>query len=204
MFFSTNSSPVRIAVFASGGGSNAQRLIDHFAGNPVAEVSLVVCNKPGAGVLSRAETAGLPVLLIERERFFRGDAYLPELKARGIGFIVLAGFLWKVPTALVAAFPQRIVNIHPALLPKWGGKGMWGHHVHEAVLTAGEAESGITIHYVDEQYDHGDHLFQTRCPVLPGDTPDTLAARVLELEHRWFPEIVERAVRGSAIEDREP
>ncbi|RYZ23439.1 MAG: phosphoribosylglycinamide formyltransferase [Chitinophagaceae bacterium] len=184
----------RIAIFASGNGSNAQRLIDHFKEHPYIEVVLVVCNKPGAGVVARAGAAALPVLLITRERFLQGDAYLPELRAQGVGFIVLAGFLWKVPALLVEAYPRRIVNLHPALLPAYGGKGMWGHHVHAAVLAAGEAESGITIHYVDEHYDHGDHLFQARCPVAPGDTPDTLAARIHELEHRWLPEIVERAI----------
>ncbi|RYE01124.1 MAG: phosphoribosylglycinamide formyltransferase [Sphingobacteriales bacterium] len=186
--------PHRLAVFASGSGSNAERLMEHFAPHASVEVALIVCNKPGAGVLDRAKRFGVPTLLIERERFFRGDGYLPELQAAGITFLVLAGFLWKIPLALIAAYPSRIVNVHPALLPAYGGKGMWGQHVHAAVLAAGESESGITIHYVDEHYDHGDHLFQARCPVLPGDTPETLAARVHELEHRHFPEVVEGAV----------
>lgn len=168
--------------------------MEHFQQHPTIAISLIVCNRPGAGVLTHAAAFSVPVLLLERERFLRGDGYLPELEAAGITFIVLAGFLWKVPPMLVAAYRGRIVNIHPALLPAYGGKGMWGHHVHEAVLAAGDAESGITIHYVDEQYDHGAHLFQARCPVLPGDTPDTLAARVHALEHRYFPEIVEKAV----------
>jgi phosphoribosylglycinamide formyltransferase-1 len=196
----TEDQRIRLAVFASGNGSNAQRIIDHFRGHTYIYVALVVCNKPGAGVIGRAEKAGIPVLQIERERFLRGDAYLPELRAAGIGFIVLAGFLWKLPPALIAAYPQRIVNIHPALLPAYGGKGMWGQHVHAAVLAAGDAESGITIHYVDEHYDHGDHLFQVRCPVLPGDTAETLAARIHELEHRWFPEIIEKAVLAAQHE----
>ncbi|GAA4342905.1 phosphoribosylglycinamide formyltransferase [Flaviaesturariibacter amylovorans] len=187
----------RIAVFASGSGSNAERIIRHFAQHPTVQVTLLVCNKPEAGVRAKAAAAGIPELLIERGRFLSGDAYLPELKAAGISFLVLAGFLWKVPAALIEAYPRRIVNIHPALLPRFGGKGMWGAHVHQAVLEAGETESGITIHYVDEHYDHGDHIFQARCPVLPGDSPDTLAARVLALEHRHFAEVVERVVLGS-------
>ncbi|RYY41513.1 MAG: phosphoribosylglycinamide formyltransferase [Chitinophagaceae bacterium] len=189
--------PHRLALFASGSGSNAQRLMEHFQGHPSIEVALVVCNKPGAGVIARAEHFGIPVLLIERERFLRGDAYLRELQATHITYIVLAGFLWRVPAPLISAYENRIVNIHPALLPAYGGKGMWGEHVHAAVLASGDAESGITIHYVDEHYDHGAHLFQARCPVLPGDTPATLAARVLELEHRHFAGVVERAVLES-------
>ncbi|RYD95538.1 MAG: phosphoribosylglycinamide formyltransferase [Sphingobacteriales bacterium] len=189
----------RLALFASGNGSNAQRLMEHFAEHPFAEVTLIVCNKPGAGVIDRAASFHVPVLLIERERFLRGDGYLPELRAAGISFIVLAGFLWKVPPALIEAFRGRIVNIHPALLPAYGGKGMWGRHVHEAVLAAGDAESGITIHYVDEHYDHGDHLFQARCPVLAGDTPDSLAERVHGLEHAHFPEVVEDVLRRTPI-----
>ncbi|MDQ3279265.1 MAG: phosphoribosylglycinamide formyltransferase, partial [Bacteroidota bacterium] len=168
-----NPSPVMMAVFASGTGSNAAKLIEYFKDSLVARVALVVCNKPGAGVLDIAEKAGVPTLLIEKERFFRGDAYIPELKEAGIGFIVLAGFLWKIPQALVGAYSRRIVNIHPALLPKFGGKGMYGQYVHEAVLQAGEVESGITIHYVDEHYDNGDVIFQTACPVLESDTPET-------------------------------
>ncbi|GAB4093214.1 phosphoribosylglycinamide formyltransferase [Flaviaesturariibacter terrae] len=188
--------PHRLAVFASGNGTNAQSLMEYFRGHPAIEVALIVCNKPGAGVLARAAAFGVPTLLLERARFFHGDAYLPELQAARITYIVLAGFLWKIPPPLIEAYPARIVNIHPALLPAYGGKGMWGQHVHKAVLASGDTESGITIHYVDEHYDHGDHLFQARCPVLPGDSPLTLAARVHELEHRHYAEVVERAVLG--------
>lgn len=187
----------RIAVFASGAGSNARALIGHFEAHPSIRVALVACNREGAGVLDIAARAGVPSVMIEKERFFRGDAYLPVLAEHGISFIVLAGFLWKVPSALVAAYPGRIVNIHPALLPAYGGKGMYGARVHEAVLAAGEAESGITIHLVDDHYDRGDILFQARCPVLPGDTTDTLAARVHALEHTHFPRVVEGAVVGA-------
>ena len=143
---------IRIAIFASGAGSNAKKIIEHFKHSAEIEVALVVCNKPGAGVLNIATSYHIPALLIEKEQFFRGDGYLGELLTHGVSFIVLAGFLWKIPPMLINAFPGRIINIHPALLPKYGGKGMYGSKVHEAVLAAGEKESGITIHYVDELY----------------------------------------------------
>ncbi|MDP4263211.1 MAG: formyltransferase family protein, partial [Bacteroidota bacterium] len=166
-----------IAIFASGAGSNAQKIIDHFASSPAflpAEkgegpkiiVSLIVCNNPAAGVLKIAADEKIPALLIEKEKFFRGNAYLDELREAHIDFIVLAGFLWKIPSLLIKAYPRRIINIHPALLPKYGGKGMYGDIVHATVIARGEKESGITIHYVDEQYDHGDIIFQAKCPVL--------------------------------------
>ena len=182
---------IKLAVFASGTGSNAQKLIDYFRNTSVARVALIVCNKPGAGVLAIAEKEGIPSLLIEKETFFRGDAYLPQLQEAGIGFLVLAGFLWKIPQALIEAYPKRIVNIHPALLPKFGGKGMYGQYVHEAVLQAGEMETGITIHYVDEHYDSGDIIFQTACPILENDTPETIAQRIHQLEHLHYPRVVE-------------
>lgn len=187
---------IKLAVFASGTGSNAQKLIEHFRESAIARVALVVCNKEGAGVLAIAEKEGLPALLVQKETFFRGDGYVPQLKERGIGFLVLAGFLWKVPKTLLEAYPRRIVNIHPALLPKFGGKGMYGQYVHEAVLQAGEAESGITIHYVDEHYDNGDIIFQTACPILEEDTPETIARRIHQLEHLHYPRVVEEAVKN--------
>jgi formyltetrahydrofolate-dependent phosphoribosylglycinamide formyltransferase len=184
----------RIAIFASGAGSNAQKIIDHFRRSDLVDVALIVCNNPKAGVLSIAADENIPAIVIEKERFFRGDAYLPELADHGIDFIVLAGFLWKVPDALIQAYPNKIVNIHPALLPKYGGKGMYGHHVHAAVLSAGESESGITIHYVDGHYDNGDIIFQARCPVEAGDSPDTLAVRVHQLEHKHYPVVIEQLI----------
>jgi formyltetrahydrofolate-dependent phosphoribosylglycinamide formyltransferase len=180
----------RIAIFASGAGSNAARILDYLEGHTSIEVALVVCNKPGAGVLHVAETHRVPVLLIEKERFFRGDTYLPELQQHGIDFIVLAGFLWKVPVALIAAYPNHIINIHPALLPKYGGKGMYGMKVHEAVIAAGEKESGITIHYVNEHFDEGEHIFQAKTIIEAGDTPESLAQKIHELEHAHFPETI--------------
>jgi len=184
-----------MAVFASGAGSNAQKIIDHFK-DPLkkAEVALIVSNKPSAGVLQIAAKENIPSLLIEKEPFFRGDGYVPELRSREIDFIVLAGFLWKIPQMLIDAYPRRIINIHPALLPKYGGKGMYGAFVHQAVIDAGEKESGITIHYVDEHYDHGDIILQEKCPVEPGDTPETLAQKIHILEHHHYPIIVERVM----------
>jgi phosphoribosylglycinamide formyltransferase 1 len=186
----------KIAVFASGAGSNAEKLIQYFKSSDIATVAMIICNKPGAGVIAIAEKENVPVLLIEKEQFFRGDAYVPLLKEKDIDFLVLAGFLWKIPQPLVNAYPKRIVNIHPALLPKYGGKGMYGQYVHEAVLNAGEVESGITIHYVDEQYDNGDIIFQTACPILPDDKPGDIAQRIHRLEHVHYPLVVEDVIRN--------
>lgn len=185
---------LKLAVFASGTGTNAQKLINYFSDSAIATVALVVCNKPGAGVLSIAEKEGIPTLLIEKEQFFRGDGYVTFLQKKEINFIVLAGFLWKIPKTLVEVYPRRIVNIHPALLPKYGGKGMYGQYVHEAVLQAGEVESGITIHYVDEHYDNGDIIFQTACPILSGDTSESIARRIHQLEHLHYPRVVEEVI----------
>lgn len=191
----------KIAVFASGTGSNAQKIIDHFQAAGGAAVALVVCNKPDAGVLHIAGRHGIATLIIEKERFFRGDGYVALLQEKGIGLLVLAGFLWKVPPALVNAFPRRIVNIHPALLPKWGGRGMYGAHVHEAVRAAGEQETGITIHYVDEHYDHGDVIFQARCAVHPGDDATAIARAVQQLEHYHYPRVIEEVVKKLTVEE---
>src|SRR5580692_8289497 len=173
----------QIAIFASGAGSNAGRIIDHFRHHPIVKISLIACNKPGAGVLEIAEREKIPYIIIDKEKFFRGDAYVDELKEKKIDFLVLAGFLWKIPTDLVKAFPGHIINIHPALLPKYGGKGMYGRFVHEAVIAAKEKESGITIHYVDELYDHGQVIFQVSCPLADGETPESLAQKIHQLEH---------------------
>ncbi len=183
-----------IAIFASGAGSNALKIIQYFEGHKSIKVGLIVCNKPQAGVINIAREYGLPVLLIERDRFFRGDAYLPDLQSHQVNFIVLAGFLWKVPASLVSAYRGRIVNIHPALLPKYGGKGMYGDLVHHAVIQSGEGQSGITIHYVDEVFDNGEIIFQERCPVYPDDSPNTLAARIHQLEHEHYPRVIEETI----------
>ncbi|MFL5774149.1 MAG: DUF6787 family protein [Flavisolibacter sp.] len=185
----------RIVIFASGRGTNAQRIIDYFKDSTV-RVVLIVCNKKGAGVISIAEKEKLPVLLIDKEQFFRGDGYVPEISKWQPHLIVLAGFLWKVPDLFIKKFPRMIVNIHPALLPKYGGKGMYGQFVHEAVVQAGDLESGITVHYVDEHYDNGDVIIQAACPVLEGDTPEKLAARIHEMEYLHYPGVIEKLLQS--------
>ena len=188
-----------IAIFASGAGSNAKKIIEHFAGHPAIKVSLVVCNKKEAGVLQHASNYQVPILLINKENFFSGDGYVPHLKDAKIDFIVLAGFLWKIPQALVEAYPNRIINIHPALLPNFGGKGMYGSHVHEAVIISGEVKSGITIHYVDEKYDNGDVIFQVYCNINENDNASTLAEKIHLLEHKFFSLVVEKCVMSLGI-----
>ncbi len=183
-----------VAIFASGAGSNAQKIIDYFKHHDCVKISLIVCNKPQAGVLQIAQKENIPALVIEKEQFFRGDNYIPALQIHHIDFIVLAGFLWKIPDALVDAFRGRIVNIHPALLPKFGGKGMYGQFVHAAVIEACEKQSGITIHFVDEHYDHGSAIFQATCDVTEDDTPATLAQKIHVLEHLHFPRVIESVI----------
>ena len=196
--------PVHIAIFASGAGSNARKIIEYFekrtAGGSVngtgtksaaIKVSLIVCNVPGAGVLEIAKEKGIPSLIINKSEF-AANGYVESLQNADINFIVLAGFLWKVPEVLVRAYPKAIINIHPALLPKYGGKGMYGARVHEAVITAGEKESGITIHWVNEHYDEGTIIFQAKCPIDANDTADTLANKIHALEHAHFAPTIEK------------
>ncbi len=183
-----------IAVFSSGTGTNAANIIQYFLNNPLATVSLIVCNNPQAGVLKIAESNNVPSLIIEKEKFFRGNGYLPELQNAHIDFIVLAGFLWKIPSTIINAWRDNIINIHPALLPKYGGKGMYGNFVHEAVLSAKEKESGITIHFVDEFYDNGKTILQVSCPVYENDTTETLAKRIHALEYEYFPKVIEALI----------
>ncbi|NEM96604.1 phosphoribosylglycinamide formyltransferase [Pontibacter burrus] len=181
-----------IVIFASGSGSNAQRLLEHFEHHPAIRVAALFSNNPKAYALKRAETFHVPALLFSRDEFYNSDKVLEQVKSFNPDLIVLAGFLWLVPQNLLHAFPDKIINIHPALLPKYGGKGMHGINVHTAVLQAGEAQSGITIHRVNEEYDKGEFILQEFCPVHPEDTPEELAARVLQLEHKYLPEIVEK------------
>ncbi len=184
----------RIAIFASGSGSNAENIALYFRNSDKARVEAFYCNNPKAFVIERAHRLGIPLMLFNREKFYSGDEVLNDLRSRGIDLIVLAGFLWLVPENLTRAFAGKIVNIHPALLPKFGGKGMYGMAVHKAVIEAGEAESGITIHLIDEVYDRGKILMQAKCPVLPGDTPDSLAERIHNLEYEHFPAAIERLI----------
>src|SRR5579871_35105 len=184
-------SSTRIAIFASGAGTNAQKIIDHFKNNSSVIVELVVCNKKNAGVLQIAQKENIPFIIIEKEKFINGDEYVQMMKDKKIDFLILAGFLWKLPVGLIKAFPGKIINIHPALLPKFGGKGMFGMHVHEAVIHAKEKESGISVHYVDELYDHGKIIFQAKCLVNENETPESLADKIHELEHNNFAKTIE-------------
>lgn len=188
----------KIAILASGEGTNAERIIRYFSEKRTAEVALVITNKAQAGVLKRSDRLGVPSLVITAQGFADGEA-LEALHRFHIDFIVLAGFLLKVPAPILHDYPEKIVNIHPALLPKFGGKGMYGSRVHEAVIAAGEKESGITIHYIDGHYDEGSIIFQAACPVMPDDTPDTLAARVHQLEYGYFPKVIEGVIQGETV-----
>jgi phosphoribosylglycinamide formyltransferase 1 len=188
----------RIAVFASGSGSNAQRIAEYFAGSGLLEISAIYCNNPGAYVLERAKLLGIPSLLFNRDMFYNTSMVIDDLKSRGTDWIVLAGFLWLVPESVLKAFPQRIINVHPALLPAFGGKGMFGMKVHEAVIATGEKQSGITIHHVNELYDEGDIIFQATCQVQPDDTPEMLAAKIHQLEYEHFPVVIGKLVALSS------
>lgn len=187
----------KIAIFASGSGSNAENIIHFFAKNPEISVKSVFCNVPGAYVLERAERLNIPTYTFNREEMRNPDKVLLQLQEQGIDLIVLAGFLWLMPSCITTAYPNCIVNIHPALLPAYGGKGMYGAKVHEAVIAAGEKESGITIHYVNEHYDEGATIFQARCAITPDDTPDTLAAKIHALEYEYFPAIINDVITGA-------
>ena len=182
----------KIAIFASGSGTNMERIASFFAENRNVEVSLVVCNNPIAGVIQRAERLGIPVEMIDRKSFYDTDSLTQKLKFLKIDLVVLAGFLWLVPNHLLKTFPDRIINIHPALLPSYGGKGMYGEKVHQAVIAAKERFSGITIHYVNEQYDEGAVIFQQKIELAPDETPESLASRIHELEYRHFPQVIDR------------
>lgn len=184
----------RIAIFASGTGTNAERIIKHFAGHPSIEVSLVLSNKPTAKVLEKAKSLGVETRVFTRDEFYGSENVLNELKERKIDLIVLAGFMWLVPEYLVKAYSFMMINVHPALLPKFGGKGMYGMHVHRAVKEAGETETGITIHLVNEEFDKGRILFQARCEVNKNDSAEDIAAKVHELEYANFPIQIERFI----------
>lgn len=185
----------RLAIFASGTGSNAAKIISHFQGIEDIEVSLIVSNRPQAGVLTIAEQAGVPSMIIDRSFFYDSNQLVFELKQRSVDFIVLAGFLWLIPPYLIKAYPRKIVNIHPALLPKYGGKGMYGMHVHRAVKANNEQESGISIHFVNERFDEGAVIFQASCNIDPVDSPEVIREKVLTLEHKYFPPVVEDVIR---------
>lgn len=186
----------RIAIFASGSGSNAEAIARYLTGRTDVEISLILTNNPEAGVIQRARRLHIPVVVFDRKTFYNSDRIIELLLNQKIDLVVLAGFMMLIPEKLVQTFPRRILNIHPALLPKYGGKGMYGHFVHEAVVAAGEAESGITIHFVNEVYDEGEIVFQATCALSPTDTPDDVARKVQVLEHEHFPRVVEQVAAG--------
>lgn len=184
---------IRIAILASGSGTNAQRIAEYFRMRASGiTVDLILSNNPKAFVLERAKNLRIPSMIFSRPEFYESEKILEILQERKIDCLVLAGFLWLVPAYLLRAYSNRILNIHPALLPKYGGKSMYGMKVHEAVIAAGEKESGISIHLVNEKYDDGQILFQVRCPITPGDTPDSLAQKIHLLEYEHFPRVIEQ------------
>ncbi len=209
---SASTSPIHVAIFASGAGSNAKKIIEYFENKTTnIKISLIVCNVPGAGVLDIAKSKGIPTLMINKAEF-ASTGYVESLHNADIHFIVLAGFLWKVPEVLVHAYQpgmkidstvvngkvntaRGIINIHPALLPNYGGKGMYGSHVHEAVVAAGEKETGITIHWVDAHYDEGDIILQKKCSIDATDTPATVAQKIHVLEHQYFAPTIEELLK---------
>lgn len=200
MLINSNPGPAalkpNLAVFASGNGSNAQRLAEFFRQDGSAVISAIYSNRPDAYVNERASLLGIPSVVFNRKTFYDTEEVLRDLQTRSVDWIILAGFLWLMPDNLLKAFPGRIVNIHPALLPHYGGKGMYGMKVHEAVIASGDRESGISIHYVNQFYDEGQIIFQARCPVDFADTPETLAQKIHHLEYEHFPRVVKELVAG--------
>lgn len=187
---------VKLAVFVTGGGTNCENIIRHFQNSTTVKVEIVVSSRADAYAITRAKNLGVPVTVITRQQL-NEEPDLALEAVKGCDYIILAGFLPKVPLYLIESFPNRIINIHPALLPKFGGKGMWGHHVHEAVKAAGETESGITIHYVNAELDEGEPIAQFSTPLSPDDTPDDIAAKVHELEMKHFPEVIEQVIAAT-------
>jgi len=185
----------RIAIFASGSGTNAEKIMSHFQDHEIGEVSIVLSNKPDAKVLERAAGFSVDTRIFDRETFYNTTEIVDLLVALKIDLVVLAGFLWLVPSDLIRAFPERIINIHPALLPEYGGKGMYGRHVHAAVIANRENESGISIHFVNEVYDEGKIILQARCEVRSDDTPESLAQRIHPLEYKHYPLVIEKLLR---------
>lgn len=184
----------RLSIFVSGNGTNLQRIAEYFKGNNDVEIVNVVCNNPKAYSIERAKNLGIPLRMITKAEF-NSPEFTKEMRSLNLDLIVLAGFLWKIPASLIQAYPRQIVNIHPALLPKYGGKGFYGEHVHEAVVAAKEQFSGITIHYVNEIYDSGEIILQAYTALEPGETPDSLAAKIHKLEQAYFPVAIEQVLK---------
>lgn len=186
---------IHIAILASGSGSNAENIFNYFSGRKDVEISLIISNKAEAYVHKRAERLGITSLTMSKQNLEDSDMILKVFRDFQIDFVVLAGYLLRVPKGLILAFPKRILNIHPALLPKFGGKGMYGDKVHRAVVEAGEKESGITIHYVNENYDEGDIVFQSKFSIRENDTPEDVASKVHALEYKYYPSIVDSIIK---------
>lgn len=185
----------RIAIFASGSGSNAQKIMEHFKKHTDAEVAIVLTNNPEAYVLQRADNFEIPTHIFHKHEFYQTDDVVDLLKNLGINLVVLAGFLWLIPENVLKAFPKRIVNIHPALLPKYGGKGMYGDRVHKEVLANGDEESGISIHYVNEEFDSGEIIYQARFKIEKNDDLEMVKFKGQQLEHQYFPKIIEQVLK---------
>ena len=185
---------IKLAIFASGSGTNAENIINYFTGSTQCKIELVLCNKNNAYVLERAKNLGVESLVFSASQLNDSEMIDEQLHKREIDFLILAGFLLKVPDRLLEKYPSKIINIHPALLPSYGGKGMYGMNVHRAVIAAGEKESGITIHLVDEHYDNGKILFQAKCNISPEDTPEDLASKIHLLEQAHFPRVIEEYI----------
>ena len=190
---------LKIALFASGSGSNAENIINYFSESTDFTFPVIISNKSDAFVHERAKKLGIHSYTFSREEFSTGENILALLKQENIDCIVLAGFLLRIPQALIEVFPHKIINIHPALLPKYGGKGMYGMRVHEAVAESGDRESGISIHYVNGHYDEGNIIFQAKCPVLPTDTPEMIAEKVHQLEYEHFPKVIAEIWRAGRL-----
>lgn len=187
---------IQIAIFASGSGSNAENIVRYFDSHPSIRVSVILTNNKNAKVLDRAERLKIPAIVFTRDEFSKSDFVLRQ-HLNAVDFVILAGFLWKVPQNLIEAFPNRIINIHPALLPKYGGKGMYGMNVHNAVVANRESKSGITIHYVNEFYDEGKIIFQAEVDLTADDTPEDVASKIHTLEYKFFPKIIEKEILAS-------
>ncbi|MCB0821659.1 MAG: phosphoribosylglycinamide formyltransferase [Bacteroidales bacterium] len=186
---------INIAIFASGSGTNAQRIIEYFKDDSEVNICRIFCNNPSAFVLQRAEKLNIPSLLFSKDDFYAEGIVADTLQSDRTDWIILAGFLWLIPQFLINRYPDRIVNIHPALLPKYGGKGMYGNRVHKAVIENGEDKSGITIHFVNQNYDEGQIIFQAKCDVHVKDTTQSLALKIHELEYKHFPEVIEELIK---------
>ena len=184
----------KIAIFASGSGTNAENLINFFKENKKIEISLIFSNNKNAGIIQRAVNLNVEYYIFSRTDFYKSEKVLNKLKNNNIDFIVLAGFLWLIPEFLINAYPNKIINIHPALLPKYGGKGMFGMNVHKAVVENKDSETGITIHYVNKEYDKGNIIFQAKCEIKGTDTPEDIAKKVHELEYEHFPKVINNII----------